>query len=98
MHNADMYNAEQLKKKSGELADDELDNVAGGGCGGDDNKPAALYSVGETVMLASCKDSKLICRKYCTVTKREYKSNEWHYIVDFGGLTKEYRESELCSC
>lgn len=87
-----------LHPHGGEVADDELDNVTGGGCSGDDNKPAALYSVGETVMLASCKDSQLICRKYCTVIKREYKSNEWHYTVDFYGLTREYRESELCSC
>lgn len=29
----------QLNPATGELSDDELDNVAGGGCGGDDSSP-----------------------------------------------------------
>lgn len=33
---AEAYYA-QMNPKSGELSDDELDNVAGGGCGGDSN-------------------------------------------------------------
>ena len=46
--------------KSGELSDEELDNVAGGGCGGDDNSSpdgraksesavVFMYAVGQTV-------------------------------------------------
>ncbi len=33
---------EQLNPVSGELSDDELDNVAGGGCGDDDEKEEGL--------------------------------------------------------
>ena len=63
--NIDMTEEEAAKvfvglHKSGEMSDDELDNVAGGGCGGDDNSSpdgraksesavVFMYTVGQTV-------------------------------------------------
>lgn len=41
---------DKLNVKSGELADDELDNVAGGGCG-DEPTPQPKFVAGERVML-----------------------------------------------
>ena len=42
----------QLNPKSGELDDDDLDAVAGGGCGGSDNDNPAV-GVGDTVQITS---------------------------------------------
>ena len=42
----------QLGPKSGELDDDDLDAVAGGGCGGSDNDNPAV-GVGDTVQITS---------------------------------------------
>ena len=42
----------QLNPKSGELDDDDLDAVAGGGCGGSDNDNPAV-DVGDTVQVTS---------------------------------------------
>ena len=42
----------QLNPKSGELDDDDLDAVAGGGCGGSDNANPAV-GVGDTVQITS---------------------------------------------
>ena len=63
--NIDMTEKEAAKAfadlhKSGEMSDDELDNVSGGGCGGDDNSSpdgraksesavVFMYTVGQTV-------------------------------------------------
>ena len=63
--NIDMTEEEAAKafaelQKNGELADEELDNVSGGGCGGDDNSSpdgraksesavVFMYAVGQTV-------------------------------------------------
>ena len=44
----------QLNPKSGELDDDDLDAVAGGGCGGSDNGNPAV-GVGDTVQITSGK-------------------------------------------
>ena len=48
---------EQLNAKSGELSDDELDNVAGGGC---------KSSTGRTVVTSGC---KCFTGKYMTICK-----------------------------
>ena len=45
---------EQLNPKSGELDDDDLDAVAGGGCGGSDSDNPAV-GVGDTVQITSGK-------------------------------------------
>ena len=44
----------QLNPKSGELDDDDLDAVAGGGCGGSDSDNPAV-GVGDTVQITSGK-------------------------------------------
>ena len=82
----------QLNPKSGELDDDDLDAVAGGGCGGSDNDNPAV-GVGDTVQItseAACPDcggkigtvSKKHSRGYCIKCKECKKQ-----ICDLGDCT-----------
>ena len=82
----------QLNPKSGELDDDELDTVAGGGCGGSDNANPAV-GVGDTVQItsgetcSSCGNnigivSKKHSRGYCIKCKECKKQ-----ICDLGDCT-----------
>ena len=82
----------QLNPKNGELDDDELDAVAGGGCGGSDNDNPPV-SLGDTVQItseAACPDcggkigtvSKKHSRGYCIKCKECKKQ-----ICDLGDCT-----------
>lgn len=85
-----------LHSEMGEISDDELDNVAGGGCGKkNDNKPASLYNVGDSVYIISLKNSKYITRYAGTVVSKKYTSNKWIYGVDRGVGEEFYEEQEL---
>ena len=88
-----------LHSETGEISDDELDNVAGGGCGGSSNKnvPASRYNVGDMVILEVGRTSSGgYYRVAGTVEKKTYKNGEWVYQINKSGeILKDVKESSL---
>ena len=83
--------------KSGELADEELDNVAGGGCGGDDNSSpngraksesavVFMYTVGQTVRVIGWSINEGTIKE--TIVKKVKSSYYPYYKVEYksGGI------------
>lgn len=70
---------EALNALSGELSDDELDNVAGGGCGSKkkDNTPPSLFNVGDLVVYKLNPDRA----NPATVLEKKYENSAWKYKV-----------------
>ena len=75
--------------KSGELSDEELDNVAGGGCGGRTPK----FSVNDRVSHKGS-DGKAVYGTVVLIIPVE--SDYWYLVVDDGDIMgRPYYESEL---
>lgn len=84
--------------KEGALADDELDNVAGGGCGGDSSTPKAKFSKGTYVQDVFNPDIKGYVVSY--MRNKDLFNGEYIYEVrsacdERPGEIFTYRESEL---
>ncbi len=80
---------------SGELSDDDLDDVAGGGCGKGKKKPASKFEIGACVCITALKNSPMITRYSGTVKSKKYSNDTWVYGVDRGVGEESYREDEL---
>ena len=81
--------------KEGELADEELDNVAGG-CGGDDDgKPKQKFKVGDRIELIEHADAFTMPEYHGTVTEcffvESWKGGMWWYkiLYDTGNTYSE---------
>ena len=83
--------------KSGEMSDDELDNVSGGGCGGDDNSSpdgraksesavVFMYTVGQTVNVIGWSINEGTIKE--TIVKKVKSSYYPYYKVEYksGGI------------
>ena len=69
-----------LNPQTGEIADDELDNVSGGGCG----SPASKYSIGQNVWFRSTimyNGVKCNASYYGTIIKQNYNNGSWYYTI-----------------
>ena len=88
---------EQLNSKTGELSDNELDNVSGG-CGGgyDAGRPYPQFAVGETVLyIHSWLGAKRITAT-AKVVKRNYENGAWYYTLKIhDGSTIKVVESHV---
>ncbi len=76
-------NFELMQPKSGEIADEELDNVAGGGCGGggNDDRPKPRFKIGSTVWYyVPFFDKKDEYKGQ--ITGRTYEDGVWMYKID----------------
>lgn len=76
-------NFELLHPLSGEIADEELDNVAGGGCGGggNDDRPKPRFKIGSTVWYyVPFFDKKDEYKGQ--ITGRTYEDGVWMYKID----------------
>ena len=75
----------QLNPKCGELADDELDNVAGGGCGDPSEPPK--FQIGEHVLEIGLNQCDLLYPVACRST---------HWVVDRIRYTERYEYTVHC--
>ena len=73
---------EQLNPKTGEVSDDELNNVAGG-CGGgyDAGRPQPRFAVGETVLYIHSWLGGDRITASAKVVKRSYENDAWYYTL-----------------
>ena len=81
---------EQLNPKCGELDDDELDNVSGGGCGDPSEPPK--YQVGDHVLEIGLHECDLLYPVACRST---------HWVVDGIRYTERYEYTvhcPICNC
>ncbi len=69
---------DMLHPAAGEMSDDELDNVSGGGCGGS-SKPASRFNVGDRVTWNPPRGT----RSCLTVVEKEYSDGVWYYKVEY---------------
>lgn len=71
-----------LHPQDGEIADNELDNVSGGGCGGGgEDRPAPRFKIGATVWYYTLSFGRKIEDKG-QITRRRYENGGWMYQID----------------
>lgn len=71
---------------SGELSDDDLDNIAGGGCGGGSKKPKSRFEVGDLVVYSKAPDYENPAK----ITEKVYENGSWKYAVSYRGQNLAY--------
>ena len=92
---------DRLHPQTGELSDDELDNVAGGGCGGgyDAGRPQPRFAVGETVLYIHSWLGAQRITATGKVVKRSYENGAWYYTLKIhDGSTIKMVESHVMKC
>ena len=91
---------EQLNPKTGEVSDDELNNVAGG-CGGgyDAGRPKPRFAVGETVLYIHSWLGANRITATGKVVKRSYENDGWYYTLKIhDGSEIKMSESHVIKC
>ena len=90
----------KLHPKTGELADDELDNISGG-CGGGyvDGRPHPRFTVGESVLYICGWLGANRITAYAKVMKRSYENDGWYYTLKIhDGSEIKMGESYVIKC
>ncbi len=96
---ADEY-FKQLSTSSGEISDDELDNISGG-CGGGyvDGRPHPRFSVGESVLYVCGWLGANRITASAKVMKRSYENDGWYYTLKIhDGSEIKMGESYVIKC
>jgi len=71
-----------LHPQDGEIADNELDNVSGGGCGGGGgDRPEPRFKIGTTVWYYTMSFGRKIVDKG-QITRRRYENGVWMYQIE----------------
>ena len=73
----------KLHSETGEISDDELDNVSGGGCGGGyvAGRPHPQFGVGESVLYICGWLGGNRITASAKVVKRSYENDAWYYTL-----------------
>ena len=96
---ADEY-FKQLSTSSGEISDEELDNVSGG-CGGGyvAGRPQPRFAVGETVLYIHSWLGATRITATGKVVKRSYENDGWYYTLKIhDGSEIKMSESHVIKC
>ena len=91
----------KLHSETGEISDDELDNVSGGGCGGGyvDGRPHPRFSVGESVLYVCGWLGANRITASAKVVKRNYENDGWYYTLKIhDGSEIKMGESYVIKC
>ena len=91
---------DRLHPQTGELSDNELDNVLGG-CGGgyDGGRPKPRFTVGETVLYIHSWLGAQRITATGKVVKRSYENGAWYYTLKIhDGSTIKMVESHVMKC
>ena len=91
---------DRLHPQTGELSDNELDNVSGG-CGGgyDGGRPKPRFTVGETVLYIHSWLGAQRITATGKVVKRSYENGAWYYTLKIhDGSTIKMVESHVMKC
>ena len=82
-----------LHSKDGEISDEELNNVTGGGCGGDSGRPAPKFKIGSIVIVRP--NSASLKSIEGQITKRCYSQGMWFYWLDADTFREGYAECDI---
>ena len=80
----------KLHPQSGEISDDELDTVSGGGCGGSELKPK--FDLGKNVAFVISQEFNEKYYVHGTISKRYYENGAWFYEIYYNGGYKKVKE------
>ena len=86
----------KLHPQSGELADDELDYVAGGCGGGYDGKPKPRYSIGQRVIFIGRWFDSYTLKNSGEIIGRSFENGSWVYTINAHAEKVKVMEAHIC--